>query len=101
MTTGILPTNAQDSGVPFDCRETVRRLWDYLDHELSPEEARAVDAHLEQCDRCPSHFTFERAFLAAVRSARAERGATAALRNRVRSILGMQSDESPSAFTND
>lgn len=78
-----------DTNAPFDCRETVRRLWDYLDHELTETETRAVDAHLALCDRCPPHFAFERAFLAAVRQAREERGASAALRDRVRNILGM------------
>ncbi len=74
---------------PFDCRETVRRLWDYLDHELSDAETRAVDAHLAECEKCPKHFAFERAFLAALRAARAEQGASADLRDRVRSILGV------------
>lgn len=78
----------------FDCEETVRRLWDYLDHELEPDEVQAVDAHLAQCTRCPEHFTFERAFLAAVHTARAERGVSAALRDRVRGILGLDGDVS-------
>lgn len=73
----------------LDCRETVRRLWDYLDHQLSDEESRAVDAHLAHCDQCPPHFTYERAFLDAVRAARAERGANARLRDRVHNLLGL------------
>ncbi len=80
----------QAEPVVFDCREAVRRLWDFLDRELSDVEARAVDAHLEECDQCSGHFTFERAFLAAVRSAREERVASPALRNRVREILGLR-----------
>ena len=76
--------------IEFDCRETVRRLWDYLDHELTDAEVDAVDAHLAVCDRCPPHFKFEREFLAAVHAARAERGAHAALRDRVRTILGLE-----------
>jgi anti-sigma factor (TIGR02949 family) len=85
-------TTLVDSGdlTPFDCAETVRRLWDYLDHELTDAEVRAVDAHLAQCERCPQHFEFERAFLAAVRSARAEQGAHAALHDRVRAILQLE-----------
>lgn len=85
----------------FDCLETVRRLWDYLDHELNPAEVCALDAHLAQCDRCPPHFEFERAFLAAVRTAREERGANAALRDRVRAILGMNSDEPSDRHSHD
>ena len=85
-------TDSQDV-VQFDCRETVRRLWDYLDHELSEAEVLAVDAHLASCDRCPPHFTFERAFLEAVRAARREQGAHAALRDRVRDILGLEASD--------
>lgn len=81
-------TVEQDVG-PFDCRETVRRLWDYLDHELSDAEVRAVDAHLANCDRCPKHFAYEQAFLAALRTARVQQGAGAALRTQVRDILGL------------
>ena len=73
----------------FDCREAVRRLWDYLDRELVEIEVVAVDVHLRECDRCPGHFEFERAFLAAVHAARDERVASAKLRDRVRAILGL------------
>ncbi len=89
----MMPSAEQGSVQTFDCRETVRRLWDYLDHELSDSETRAVDAHLADCDRCPKHFTFEREFLAAVRLARTERGASAALRGRVRELLGMHGED--------
>ena len=75
----------------LDCRETVRRLWEYLDGELGDAERVAVDHHLDHCDKCPPHFTFERTFLAAVQSARAEAGASSTLRDRVRDILGVAS----------
>lgn len=91
----MMPAMGQGDVGILDCRETVRRLWDYLDHQLSESETRAVDAHLADCDHCPKHFTFEREFLAAVRLARAERGASAALRGRVRELLGMREDDSP------
>ena len=81
---------ASGTPAPFDCEETVRRLWDYLDHELTDAEVRAVDAHLAECERCPQHFEFERAFLGAVRAARAEKGAHAALHDRVRTILQLE-----------
>lgn len=79
----------------FDCRETVRRLWDYLDGELGEAEVRAVDAHLARCTRCPEHFAFERAFLAAMRAAREEQGASDTLRARVCDILGMTDTDRP------
>lgn len=66
----------------FDCEQSVRRLWDYLDDELGAIEMAAVDAHLAECDRCPPHFTFERRFLNAVRAARDTIAATDAPRTR-------------------
>ena len=76
----------------FDCEQTVRRLWDYLDDELSPLDMAAVDEHLAACERCPPHFAFERRFLHAVREARAavhtpDAATTATLRQRVVDML--------------
>ncbi len=73
----------------FDCKETVRRLWDYLDRELAPADMAAIDSHLAQCDKCPQHFAFERQFLAAVKAARSQHTAPDALRARVRATLGL------------
>lgn len=56
----------------FDCEQSVRRLWDYLDGELGVTEVAALEAHLAECDRCPPHFTFERRFLEIVREAKAD-----------------------------
>ena len=73
----------------FDCAETVRRLWDYLDRELGTADVAAIDAHLAQCDKCPRHFAFARQFLAAVRAARTQHIAPDTLRARVRATLGL------------
>jgi anti-sigma factor RsiW len=45
---------------PTACREAIRRLWDYLDDELSPEERRAVEEHLSFCLRCCGELEFSR-----------------------------------------
>ena len=76
----------------FDCEQTVRRLWDYLDAELGAVDLAAVDAHLAACDRCPPHFEFERRFLETVRAARNATltpapARTRALRERVLTML--------------
>ena len=71
----------------LDCKETVRRLWDYLDRELSDDDMAAVDAHLAACTHCPPHFTLERQFLAALKAARSQHGASRGLRARVRAAL--------------
>lgn len=51
----------------FDCEETFRRMQDYLDRELSPEEIRLVQSHLATCGMCAEEYLFEAAFLRRVR----------------------------------
>lgn len=85
----------------FDCRETVMRLWDYLDHELDEASTRAVDAHLERCERCPPHFIFERRLLDAIRAVRASGGASTTLRTRVAALLGVDPTTPWTAATGD
>jgi len=40
------------------CSEAVRRLWDYLDHALSPEDQARVEGHLAFCRRCCGELEF-------------------------------------------
>lgn len=52
----------------FTCEETFRRLADYLDHALSPEELRLVREHLEVCAVCASEYRFEENLLTEIRA---------------------------------
>lgn len=47
----------------LDCREAVARLQDYLKHELTPDRADELRAHLEYCRPCLGHARFEQRFL--------------------------------------
>jgi len=49
------------------CEETFRRLDDYLDRRLSPEETRLIEEHLHLCDACSREFAFEASVIEAVR----------------------------------
>lgn len=49
------------------CEEAFRRLDDFLDHELSAEEMRLVEEHLQICAACTSEFTFEASLLNGVK----------------------------------
>jgi anti-sigma factor (TIGR02949 family) len=49
------------------CQETFRRLDDYLDRELSVEEASAVEAHLRECEMCMREYAFEGTLLQGIR----------------------------------
>lgn len=43
----------------LSCKETLSRLDDYLDRELSPREAQLVARHLKICRHCAKRFAFE------------------------------------------
>ena len=47
----------------MECREVIDRLWEYLDDELSAEEAAAVRHHLVECPSCHPRCRCDRAFL--------------------------------------
>jgi anti-sigma factor (TIGR02949 family) len=49
------------------CSEAVKKLWDYLDHAVSPEDQEKVEKHLSFCRTCCGELEFAkelRAFLA-------------------------------------
>ncbi len=71
----------------IDCEGAKRQLWDYLDGELTPERMTAIRAHLHACRPCACREGFERAFLQALATARADATAPPALRERVLSLL--------------
>jgi len=60
--TPITVTITETTTVTFDyysCEEAVKRLNEYLDHELAPEERRDVIKHLTLCRPCLERFHFE------------------------------------------
>jgi mycothiol system anti-sigma-R factor len=40
------------------CSDALRRLWDYLDETLSPEDQTLVETHLAFCRRCCGELEF-------------------------------------------
>jgi anti-sigma factor (TIGR02949 family) len=52
----------------YTCEEMLRRLDDYLDRELTPEEIRRMEHHLQDCEACIREFGFEARVLDAVRA---------------------------------
>jgi Putative zinc-finger len=43
----------------YTCEETIRRIDDYLDRDLTPHEMQLVNDHLEVCALCASEYAFE------------------------------------------
>jgi predicted anti-sigma-YlaC factor YlaD len=45
------------------CEEVSNRLWEYLDKELDPKEAKSIGEHVLGCPWCRSAYCCGRAFL--------------------------------------
>ena len=43
----------------FTCKETFRRLDDYVDRSLEGDEVSRVESHLVQCVACAAKYRFE------------------------------------------
>lgn len=52
----------------YSCEEAMRRLDDFTDRELSPDEARRVEEHLATCEHCLRAYRFEHATIAEIRA---------------------------------
>ena len=50
-----------------NCEEAFRRLDDFLDRRLTPEETKIIEEHLEVCAWCAREFNFEASLLFGVR----------------------------------
>lgn len=71
----------------MECKEVLIVLWEYLDEELRPEEAEAVDVHLSRCAGCYPAFCCDRALLQLLARQRTACSAPAALVMSVRAQL--------------
>jgi anti-sigma factor (TIGR02949 family) len=50
-----------------NCEEAFRRLNDFMDRRLSPEEQKVIEEHLEICAWCAREFNFEISLLQGVK----------------------------------
>ena len=71
----------------YTCLETVRRLDDYLDRQLSETEHLEVERHLETCDRCLQRFRFEAAVVDDLRTKLRRVAVPSGLESRLRDLL--------------
>jgi mycothiol system anti-sigma-R factor len=51
VTATNVPT-AEDGALDFDCDQALPKLYAFIDNELTPDELRAMQQHLEGCDSC-------------------------------------------------
>jgi anti-sigma factor (TIGR02949 family) len=47
----------------FNCEQVFKRLDDYLDHELTPDEMERITEHLEICAWCANTYEFQAGIL--------------------------------------
>lgn len=80
----------------FTCEETFRRLADYLDHALSPEELRLVREHLEICAVCAGEYRFEESLMAEIRAKARRVEMPSDLLDRITAALRSAVDDPPS-----
>lgn len=69
------------------CEEAVKRLNEYLSHELEPNEEDLLQAHLGQCKGCFEKFRFEETLLRTIRERIGQVQAPDALRQRILGLL--------------
>jgi anti-sigma factor (TIGR02949 family) len=70
-----------------NCEEAFRRLDDFLDRRLSPDETRLIEEHLEVCDWCAREFNFEASVLHGLKRRLKQLDAPADLLSRILSRL--------------
>ncbi|MEX2466094.1 MAG: zf-HC2 domain-containing protein [Gemmatimonadota bacterium] len=64
----------------MSCEDVMARLWEFLDGEMSAEDRRALERHLEVCGRCFPVYDFQRAYLEYTRQLATREHAPPALR---------------------
>jgi anti-sigma factor (TIGR02949 family) len=72
----------------YSCEEVFRRMDEYLDRELAPDEAARVRLHLETCVACASEYAFEESVLLTVKAKLRRVEMPPALRTRIERQLG-------------
>lgn len=69
----------------MDCKETNKKISDFLNHELSSRELRGFMEHISHCDDCREELSIQ--FLLQEGMARLEEGNTLDLQNELERLL--------------
>ena len=77
-----------------NCEEAFRKLDDFLDRRLSPDEMRIIEEHLSICAWCTREFNFEASVLNGVKRKLRQLEAPTDLVSKVLSQLHTHNDDS-------
>ena len=77
------------------CEEAFRRLDDFLDRQLGPEETRLVEEHLRVCEACTREFTYEASVLTGLKGKLRQLAAPSELLSRILSQLPPSTEQGP------
>lgn len=77
----------------IDCHGVMKRLWEYLDGELPPDEADRIRDHLAMCARCYPQYRHQLAFLALVLRAAAAATPRQEFVRRLEAVLASAKDD--------
>ena len=68
---------------PYNCRQVLDELQDWLRREVEADAASAIEAHLDRCAPCRAHADFERRFQEVLARASAQERCPPELRARL------------------
>lgn len=68
----------------LNCKDTIEKLYGYLDRQLNDDEAAEVREHLDNCQHCDDHLRFEENVLTRIHSACRETRTPSDLEERIR-----------------
>jgi len=77
----------------ISCEETMRKLDDYMDRSLAPDDVVVLEQHLDECALCVTAFNFEGAVLEDLRRKLDRVRAPRDLMGRIRRELDKASEE--------
>ncbi len=66
-----------------DCSETLHRVYEYLDGEMTPDDTHKIAQHLDECAPCLQQYNLDQALKALVKRSCACEEAPVALRTQI------------------
>lgn len=71
---------------PINCEEALKRLFEYIDHELNDHKHEEMEEHLSRCRSCYSRLEFEKRLQQHVKSVTKQK-APLALEGKIKNLI--------------